>query len=389
MRDELKKKIAESVKESQYDAVVVFGADNVQYMSGAYLHFPPTFPDRYMAVFWAKGEEPICIVPPEWESSFLHMAWVSKTKTYTEKPGSPTGVAEAVANLARNTVRKTGKIGVDAERTALNLYRRLEAALEDFTLVPCDGWLRELRVKKTPKELRLLETVASMTDHAIAGQAHHILVKQTATEMSNTENVRIHAIERGLDEVGHHAVAQVTAGPNTGKFWPGAPMYGIGFDRVPQHREFMRLELTATLDGYWSNGARMLTMGEPTEEQKAAYQSLVALREVALQHMKPGARCKDVYTAVKQAADEKGIQLVSNLVIGAGVGVTNNEPPYISGADETELQPGMVIVLNPVVEAPGGELLMGEDTVFITENGAKVVGWFKDWREPFICNYTY
>jgi len=389
MRDELKTKIAESIKESQYDAVVVFGADNVQYVSGAYLHFPPTFPDRYMAVFWAKGEDPVCIVPPEWESSFLHMAWVSKTRTYTEKPGSPTGVAEAVANLARNTVRKTGKIGVDAERTPLNLYRRLEAALEDFTLVPSDGWLRELRVKKTPKELRLLKTVASMTDHAIAGQAHHVLVKQAATEMSNTENVRVHAIERGLDEVGHHAVAQVTTGPSTGKFWPGAPMYGIGFDRGPQHREFMRLELVATLNGYWSNGARMLTMGEPTEEQKAAYQGLVALREVALQHMKPGARCKDVYTAVKQAADEKGIQLVPNLVIGAGVGVTNYEPPYISGADETELQPGMVIVLNPVVEAPGGELLKGKDTVFITEEGAEVVGWFKDWREPFICNYTY
>ena len=389
MRDELKTKIVDSVKESQYDAVVVFGADNVQYMSGAYLHYPPTFPDRYMAVFWAKGEEPICIVPPEWESSVLNMAWVSKTRTYTEKQGSPTGVAEAVANLARNTVRKTGKIGVDAERTALNLYRRLEAALEDFTLVPCDDWLRELRVKKTPKELRLLETVASMTDHAIAGQAHHVLVKQAATEMSNTENVRIHAIERGLDEVGHHAIAQVTTGPNTSRFWPGAPMYGIGFDRIPQHREFMRLELTATLDGYWSGGARMLTMGEPTEEQKAAYQGIVALREVALQHMKPGARCRDVYTAVKQAADEKGIQLVSNLVIGAGVGVTNYEPPYISGADETELQSGMVVVLNPVVEAPSGELLMSKDTVFITENGANVVGWFKDWREPFICNYTY
>jgi len=389
MRDELKTKIADSVKESQYDAVVVFGADNAQYMSGAYLHYPPTFPDRYMAVFWAKGEEPICIVPPEWESSFLNMAWVSKTRTYTEKPGSPTGIAEAVANLARNTVRKTGKIGVDAERTALNLYRRLEAALEDFTLVSCDDWLRELRVKKTPKELRLLETVASMTDHALAGQAHHVLVKQAATEMSNTENVRVHAIERGLDEVGHHAIAQVTTGPNTRKFWPGAPMYGIGFDRVPQHREFMRLELTATLDGYWSSGARMLTMGEPTEEQKAAYQGIVALREVALQQMKPGARCRDVYTAVKQASDEKGIQLVSNLVIGAGVGVTDYEPPYISGADETELQPGMVVALNPVVEAPGGELLMGRDTVFITEKGAKIVGWFKDWREPFICNYTY
>jgi Xaa-Pro dipeptidase len=389
MREELKTKISKNLKESLYDAVIVFGADNLQYLSGAYLHFPSTFPDRYMAIFWAKEEDPICIIPPEWESSFLQMAWMSKTRTYTEKPGSSAGIAEAVANLARNTVRKTGKIGVDAERTTLNLYMRLEAVLEDFTLVQCDEWLRELRITKTPKELELLEKVASMTDHAIAGQAHHVLVKQATTEMSNTENVRIHAIERGLDEVGHHAIAQVTTGLNTRKFWPGAPMYGIGFDRVPQHKEFMRLELTATLDGYWSNGARMLTMGELTEEQKASYQGLIALREVAIQHMKPGARCSDVYTAVKQAADEKGIQLVPNLVIGAGVGVTNYEPPYISGADETELRSGMVIVLNPIVKTPSNELLMGKDTVRITEKGAKIVGWFKDWREPFICNYTY
>lgn len=389
MKEGLKTKIAESLKESPFDAVAVFGADNVQYISGAHLHYLPTFPERYTAIFWAKAEEPIGVVPPEWEGSFLHTTWVNKTRTYTEKPGNPTNVAEAVANLARSTVRKTGKIGVDTERTPLNLYRRLEAALEDFTLAPCDAWLRELRVRKTPKELALLEKVTSMIDHALAGQAHHVLVKQAATEMSNTENVRIHAIERGLDEVGHHAVAQVTSGPNTHKFWPGAPMYGIGFDRVPQHREFMRMELTATKDGYWSKGARMLTMGEPTEEQTVAFQGLVALREVALRHMKPGAKCRDVYTAVKRAGDEKGIKLVPNLAIGAGVGVTDYEPPYISGADETMLQQGMVVVLCPVVRAPGGELLMGRDTVFITEEGAEVVGWFKDWREPFISNYTY
>jgi Xaa-Pro aminopeptidase len=166
-------------------------------------------------------------------------------------------------------------------------------------------------------------------------------------------------------------------------------MYGIGFDRVPRHREWMRLELTATVNGYWCSGARMLTMGEPTEEQTADYQTLVALRDAALQNMKPGVRCSDVYEAVRQAAAEKGIQLVGKVAVGAGVGTTNHEPPYISGADHTKLKPGMVLNLNPVVRAPSGELLMGRDTVVITEDGAKVVGWYKDWREPFTANYTY
>jgi Xaa-Pro dipeptidase len=77
------------------------------------------------------------------------------------------------------------------------------------------------------------------------------------------------------------------------------------------------------------------------------------------------------------------------LALGAGVGVSNYEPPYISAVDDTEIKSGMVLVLNPVVEGPRSELYMSKDTVVVTEEGAEVVGWFKDWRVPFICNYTF
>ena len=389
MKDEILSKVKQALEASPYEAVLVLGHDNVQYLSGAYLHFPACFPDRYMGIFCARGEEPMCIVPSEWESSFLNLSWVNRTRTYTEKFGNPGSMAETVANLANNTVRKTGKIGLDFERVSVRTYQALESALQDFELVACDNWIRELRIVKTPKEVELLKKVASKTDHAIAGQAHHVLVRQAATEMSNTENVRIHALERELDEVGHHAVAQVVTGPNLEKFWPRAPFYGIGYDRVPQHHELMRIELVATVNGYWCNGARILTMGEPTDEQTRSYNHLVALREAAIKALRPGVKAKDVYMAVIGEADEKGVQVAPMLALGAGVGVSNYEPPYISAVDDTEIKSGMVLVLNPVVEGPRSELYMSKDTVVVTEEGAEVVGWFKDWRVPFICNYTF
>ena len=389
MKEYILGKISQSLTESNYDAVVLFGYHNIQYATGAYLHFPPSFPDRYMALFWAKGEEqPVVILPSEWENSFLNLAYINKTKTYTEKPGSPSGVAEAVANLAKNTVRKTATIGVDASQVPYNVYRRLERALEDYQLESCDEWVKKLRMVKTQGEIDLLTEVAKKTDHAIAGQAHHVLVLQASTEMSNTENVRVHAIERLLDEVGHHAVAQVTGGSSTEKYWPGAPTYGIGYDKIPKPYEMMRFELFATVNGYWNKGARMLTMGEPTEEQTAAFNGLIELRKTALKHMKPGNTCSQVYQAMKQAASEKAIQIEPNMVLGAGVGVSDFESPYISEADETVLEPGMVILLRPVVKGPKGELMMSNDTVVVTEEGSKVVGWFKNWREPFIASYT-
>jgi Xaa-Pro dipeptidase len=166
-------------------------------------------------------------------------------------------------------------------------------------------------------------------------------------------------------------------------------MYGIGYDRVPKHHEWMRMELVSSVKGYWCNGARMLTMGEITEEQKADYQKLVTLRETVRANLKPGVKASEVYEAVKTVAAEKGITIEPKLVLGAGIGVTNYEPPYISGADETVLEKDMVVIFSPVVHGVEGELLMNRDVFVVTEEGNRVVGWWKDWREPFICNYTY
>ncbi len=389
MREEIIKKVNAGINEAGYDAILVFGYDNVQYLSGAYLHFPQSFPDRYMAVFWPKDESATCVLPHEWESSFLNLGWINKTRTYIEKPGSPSGIVEAAVHIAKNTVRKTGRVGIDVNRTPLNVYNRLKGALEDYELVPCDDLLRELRLRKTPKELKLLDEVVSKNDQSIAGHAHHILVLQANGEMNITEGIRTHAIERELDEVGHQAIAQAVGETNMKTWWPSAPMFGIGLDKKPLRREWLRMELVSTVNGYWSNGARMLSMDDPTEVMKEDYQSLVSLRETARETLKPGVKASDVFNAVKAAAEEKGIALQTKVALGAGIGASNYEPPYISAADETVLEPGMIIVFSPVIKDAKDNLLMAKDTFLITEEGNSLIGWWKDWREPFIANYTF
>jgi Xaa-Pro aminopeptidase len=388
MKEEILGKVREGLESSDYDAILVFGVDNVQYISGAPLHFPYSFPDRYMAVFWARTQEPVCICPFEWEGSFLELSWIVKTEPYIEVPGDPNNVANIVARIAESMKRLTGKIGVDVERTPLKLYNTLKTVLNDFDIIPCDSWLRTMRMTKTPRELMLLRECAFRTDHAIAGQAHHILVLQASPEMSIAENVRVHAIERELDEVGHHSIAQVTSGENAKKFWFNPPMYGIGYDRIPQPNEFVRLELNATLDGYWSTGARMLSMGEMSNKQKEAYKGLVTLRKTALHNLKPGVKCNHVFNVVKKIANEKGVNLIEKLGIGHGIGVAVYEPPFLNGTDNTELKPGMMLVISPVVLGPDDELMMSKDTVEITQDGAEIIGWYQDWRIPYIANYT-
>jgi Xaa-Pro dipeptidase len=381
-------KVERALDCASFDGILVLGYDNVQYLTGAHLHYPPSFPDRPMALLWPKGATPVCVLPALWEESFRKLAWKGETHAFEER-GTADTVIDAIARVTLDTVGPTGTIGMDTRRVATSTFSGLARALEGFELVPCDEWLAGLRMVKTDAEIECLEEVARDTDHGLNGAAHHILVTSVGTEIGEGESIRIHAIERGLDEVGHHAIAQAIAGVSARKFWPNAPRYGVGSARKGKPQELMRMELNASRNGYWSSGARMLVLGNPDDRQRAAYATLVELREAAHAHLRPGVTAAEVHAAVSNAATAAGAKLVTELPVGHGIGVTPRERPYLSAGDQTVLAPSMVLVVSPTIIGPDGELMMGKDTFVITDTGARLVGWYKDWREPFVANYSF
>jgi len=388
MINDVHDKVKAIMAESSLSAILAFGADNVQYLAGAPLPFLSLFPDRHVAVLWGKGEEPVAVCPDLWETTLINLSRVQRTWGYDEQPGDPAVATRAVSKLTEALVPKGGVIGVDLERVSVALYAELKKALGEYTLVPCDSGLRGLRAVKTKEEVELLEEIAYRADQAIFGVAHHVLVTSSRTEMSLSEELRVHALERELDVVGGHAVSQGASGENAVEFWPGAPGYGVGWNKKLCEGDFVRMEIRSTLGGYWGDATRLLTMGEPTEEQLAAYNGLSALRDAALAAVRPGAKASDVYAAVKAEADKRGLALVPGLAVGHGVGVSAYEPPFISGADPTVLQIGNVLVIDPVIRTPAGELLWSKEAVVVTDSGYRRVGQYIDWRRPYVANYT-
>ena len=57
--------------------------------------------------------------------------------------------------------------------------------------------------------------------------------------------------------------------------------------------------------------------------------------------------------------------------------------------EDPVLKEGMVLVLNPHVQGPGGPILYSRDTVLLDFNGCKILGWYKDWREPYVASDSY
>lgn len=382
-------KVGRSIKGVEYDAIIAVGADNVQYLSGAPLPFLYSAHDQYVIVLWPKNGAPVCICPVEWETTVRKLSWIRKVRSYIDTAEIPRAAVEALAQSVYDAVRKGAKLGIDMNRVADSFFNELQESLCGMEILSCDDWLHELRMTKTPHEVKLLEDAAYRTDHGILGAVHHVSVNRSTNEKFLAEGIRVHCLERGLDTVGHHAISQVASGENSKKFWPLAPKFGLGWDKTLVQRELVRLEMRASLDGYWSDAARMLTMGEPSPAQRQAYEVLVSLREMAIQLLKPGVKCSKVFSAVKQEAEQQGIELISDLGVGHGVGVTTHERPYLNDSDDTELRAGMVLVLDPIIYGPDREIMRSKDTVLITETGCEIVGWYKDWREPYITAYTF
>lgn len=380
---ELYDKIVAAVKASTFDAVLVTGADNYAYMAGAAIPFLALYPDSPVAIVWPKRGDPTVIAPIEWEETVEALSSVKKTVTYS---GGVDAFAKAAADVLK--AKKDARIGVDLLRVPEATLQQLKKLLPETEWAPCDGLIRELRAVKTEEEQELLEDAAYRVDHGIFGTQHHVLITSTRSEMSLGEEARIHCLERGLDVVAGHSVSQGASGPNAAKFWPRAPYYGIGHEKKLKEGEYVRIEARYSLDGYWGTGSRLMTQGYPTAEQREAYNNIVALREAALAAMKPGAKCSDVYKAMKAAAKDRDAKLVEGLALGHGIGVADVEAPYLSAKDDTKLCIGMALVIRPVVEGPKGELLWCNDTVILEDGGPRVVGWYKDWRAPYVANYT-
>ncbi len=381
---ELYEKICKVVEEASFDALLVTGSDNFAYMAGASVPFISLYPESPVAVLWLKHGEPTVIAPEEWEDTIRPLSSIKKLKTYA---GGIDAFVKAATDLLKR-VKNRGRVGVDLLRVPHSTLELLRGSSSTLEFVGCDSMLRELRATKTEDEAELLEEVAYMVDHGIFGAQHHVLVTSDRSEMSLSEEVRVHCMETGLDVVGGHSVSQAASGENAAKWWPRAPYYGIGYDKKLRPGEYVRCEARYSLDGYWSAGSRLMTQGYPMAEQREAYFHLVALREKVLEGLKPGARLGDIYMAVAAEAKRRGAKLVGGLALGHGVGVTDVEAPYIAAGEDMKVAEDMFIVIRPVIEGPRGELLWSSDTVVVESGGPRVVGWYKDWREPYVANYT-
>lgn len=365
-----------------YDAFIVKSPANIAYLIGITFPFPEQSP--YQAALVARKDDHVytLVIPVEWDCVLKGLSWKGKTKKYSINEGSPDNAFhKALKAVIEGTGIETCRVGIDYPYWTAGEIKFLKAECGGMQIVDIDPILTGMREIKTPDEIANIQTAAHIADRGIIGALNH--VEGTTGNIGYTmaeflERIRIHAIEFGANSIGHLNLSQGSSGHS----WY-TPIYDFS---MVEEGNTIRVDYSVSYKGYWTNCSRMFFVGKPGQHTRQAYEENMTLKNFAVSILKPGIRVTEFCEAVRLKAEEEDIELLFDEGLGHGIGVSENEKPYLTVDNEDVLKTGMVIALDVKTIGSKDEIIHSVDVYELTEDGNRKLSDFRDWSQMYLIN---
>jgi Xaa-Pro aminopeptidase len=200
---------------------------------------------------------------------------------------------------------------------------------------PADGALAALTAIKSADDIAAIESAIAICDEGQS--AAREAARAGATELEVWQHVRdameSHACGRIpilADLVSGHRTADVGGPPLKARIQTGG---------------LLLVDLVPRVGGVWGDSCSTFVDGEPTDEQRRAHAAARDALRRGLEMLKPGTRSGDIDAAVREVMASDGWEYPHHT--GHGVGFAWHEEPRIVPHNETLLEPGMVVALEP------------------------------------------
>jgi Xaa-Pro aminopeptidase len=133
------------------------------------------------------------------------------------------------------------------------------------------------------------------------------------------------------------------------------------------------LDTGSTFDGYYSDFDRNYAFGFATDEARRAYEVVFQATEAGLAATRPGATTTEVWHAMAKVLESGGS--LGNEVgrLGHGLGLQVTEWPSNMPGDDTVLEPGMVLTLEPGMLFLPGKMMLHEENLVVREDGPELL----------------
>ncbi|MHC1750363.1 MAG: M24 family metallopeptidase [Cellulosilyticaceae bacterium] len=253
-------------------------------------------------------------------------------------------------------------IGFESDHTNYSTFLELKA-YDTFKFVPTKNVIEEFRRVKTAEEIDKLRKAESIGDLAFS---HIISLVTLEYKNGLTENdiaLELERVMRKNGASGTSFASIVAAGAKS------SLCHAVPGNEILSHGDLVVMDFGCIYEGYCSDMTRTIAIESVSSKQKEIYDTVLNAQLVALEAIRPGKTGHEIDKVARDFIKEAGYGEYFGHGLGHATGLEIHENPRFSMTDQTILEPGMVITVEPGIYVPNLGGVRIEDLVVITENG--------------------
>ncbi len=258
------------------------------------------------------------------------------------------------------------RLGFESDHLSHADYANWTQKLPAIEWKPTIGVVAHLRRYKTPQEVAAIRQAVAIADDAFASVLNFLrpglTERQVAAELEYTMR------RGGADAAAFETI--VVSGAR------GALPHGRPEDKQIEAGDLVTIDFGARYGGYNSDITRTVFVGggkPPTDRQREIYSLVQQVQQAGVEAVKPGVVCSSVDKLCRDMFDRAGLGDYFVHGLGHSLGREVHEFPMLVATDETVIEPGLVLTVEPglYIGEWGGVRI--EDDLYVGENGTEVL----------------
>jgi Xaa-Pro aminopeptidase len=270
---------------------------------------------------------------------------------------NPAAAVDALVETLRRTGVAGGRVAVDEESVPHGFLAGLQEALPTAEVRTAADVFRFARKVKTDHEVERIAAAAAVGEmgiKAVAGIARPGV----------TERDMVREFERTIAGLGARPKFTLIKIGRAGVAGQACPR-----DTALQPGDAIWFDVGCVIDGYWSDIARVYSLGEPSAKLAQCYEAMLAGEERGLAAARPGMTGKELFDITVEGVRESGVPHYRRHHVGHGIGVEIYDPVLITPTNNDVIEDGTVVN----IETPYYEFGLGavqvEDPFVVRASG--------------------
>lgn len=354
-------KIQKLMFDEEMDAILLTTQVDIEYYTGFKTQFFES-PTRPWFVLIPLDDKPKAIIPVIGESG-MRDTWVDDIQTWTSPNPEDEGISLLTVNIVALMKRfKTLGIPQGHEsnlRMPLGDYNKLISNLDGINIKDATKILRYVRYIKSPAEIEKIKYICDVASQGFEDLPS--LLKVGQSERANCQRFKNHLLSLGVDDFPY-----LISGSGQGGY--GSIIMGPS-ERILENGDIFIIDTGCVFDSYFCDFDRNYAFGYASDEAKRAYEVVFKATDAGFDACKIGNTTSDVFNAMNKVMVEGGALGNSVGRLGHGLGMQLTEWPSNTINDNTPLEDGVVLTLEPGMEYLPGKEMVHEENVLITKDG--------------------